>query len=215
MTEPKIKLFKIKLADGYDLPPIYPQRAELNLVIDPDPRLRLVSSDVKMPPDNSQLDEFIAKMIWTMYAANGVGLAAPQVGTNERIIVFDSEWGTSKKFNPMALLNPVILDRSEETQDVFEGCLSVGCHYYTNVKRAAEVWVLGFDLKGEEVRFVATDLLAAIIQHEVDHLDGVLFIDSISSLKLGMLARKKSKLKKKARRIASKATPVDLSTVEP
>ena len=115
-------------------------------------------------------------MIVTMHEAPGVGLAAPQVGRPIRLIVFDVG---EKQSEPRALVNPVLKNEWGE-QIAEEGCLSLPGLYYP-VKRAQKVWAEGFDVSGHDVTIEAEDLLARVLQHEVDHLDGVLFIDRLDA----------------------------------
>jgi peptide deformylase len=133
----------------------------------------------------------IADMFETMYAEDGVGLAAPQVGVSERILVIDTrEEGTS----PIALVNPVILEASEETEKAEEGCLSLpGLNDV--VVRSARVIVNGLDPDGRPQQIEAEGLLSRALQHEIDHIDGILFIDRVSPLKRQMLLKKWKKVK--------------------
>ena len=133
----------------------------------------------------------IADMFETMYAEDGVGLAAPQIGVSERILVIDTrEEGTS----PIALVNPVILEASEETEKADEGCLSLpGLNDV--VERSARVVVNGLDPDGRPQQIEAEGLLSRALQHEIDHIDGILFIDRVSPLKRQMLLKKWKKVK--------------------
>jgi peptide deformylase len=133
----------------------------------------------------------IADMFETMYAEDGVGLAAPQIGVSERILVIDTrEEGTS----PIALVNPVILEASEETEKAEEGCLSLpGLNDV--VVRSARVIVNGLDPDGRPQQIEAEGLLSRALQHEIDHIDGILFIDRVSPLKRQMLLKKWKKVK--------------------
>lgn len=122
----------------------------------------------------SEEKELIKDMIETMHRKEGIGLAAPQVGVSKRIIVIDIGKG------PLVLINPQIL--SQKGEDVAqEGCLSVPGEYL-EIKRASEIKVKALDSQGEEINFKAKNLLARAIQHEVDHLDGVLILDKVSVL---------------------------------
>jgi peptide deformylase len=132
------------------------------------------------------LRSLIADMFDTMYAEEGVGLAAPQVGISTRVIVVDPR---DEEVQPFALVNPVIVESSAEQDRAEEGCLSIpGLHEI--VKRSARVVIEGLDRDGQPVRFEAGGLLARILQHEVDHLDGILFIDRVSPLKRKLLMQK-------------------------
>jgi len=127
--------------------------------------------------------ELAAAMAEAMYANQGVGLAAPQVGHSVRLVVIDLS-GPEKRENLLTLVNPVVTAASGEQEDE-EGCLSVR-DYRTNVKRAATVTVTATDLDGNPLCLSADGLFAVCLQHEIDHLDGVLFIDHISRLKRAM-----------------------------
>src|SRR6185312_10452360 len=126
--------------------------------------------------------------------AIGIGLAAPQVGAAQRVIVVDTA-REGEKANPIRMANPEILSRSEEGTVANEGCLSLP-EYYADVTRAAEICVRYLDHENEIREMAAKGLLATCIQHEIDHLDGVLFVDHISALKRGMILRKLSKMKR-------------------
>lgn len=151
----------------------------------PDPELKKKSAPVTVI--NEKTIELAKDMADTMYDAPGVGLAAPQIGVHQRIIVID----VAGKDEPPALItaiNPVIIHADGETYEE-EGCLSVP-KYAANVRRHARVVVKGLNLAGEEVTWRAEDLLAIAFQHEIDHLDGILFIDHISQLKRDIFRRK-------------------------
>lgn len=151
----------------------------------PDPELKKKSAPVTVI--NEHIIELAKDMAETMYDAPGVGLAAPQIGVHQRIIVID----IAGKDEPPALItaiNPVIIHADGETYEE-EGCLSVP-KYAANVRRHARVVVKGLNLAGEEVTWRAEDLLAIAFQHEIDHLDGILFIDHISQLKREIFRRK-------------------------
>ncbi|SDT84883.1 peptide deformylase [Desulfobacula phenolica] len=132
----------------------------------------------------------------TMFEAPGVGLAAPQVGVNKRIIVYDSnaanpeDDGSKKKFT--ALINPEIISASGSIISEKEACLSV-LDYSSDVKRYETVTVKALDTEGKQLEFEAQGILAVIMQHEIDHLDGILFIDRISILKRTMYKKKLAK----------------------
>ena len=141
------------------------------------------------------IDERIARlasdMVETMYAAPGVGLAAPQVGVSERLIVVDVKNSQGGK-DLITLVNPQIMELGDRIMEE-EGCLSVP-GIREQVSRAGRVVVRGYDLKEHEQRIEAEGLLAVAFQHEIDHLDGILFIDRISRLKRGIIQRKMRKL---------------------
>lgn len=150
----------------------------LKIVKYPNPILRRKSKEVK------EIDGCVIKliddMVETMYAAPGLGLAAPQVGVNERILVIDPSAGEDKS-KLIKIINPVIVEADGEVIEE-EGCLSIPGEY-ANVRRAAKVLVKGLDVDGKEVEIEAEDLLARAFQHEIDHLNGVLFIDRLSPTK--------------------------------
>lgn len=180
--------------------------AVLNIVKYPEPSLSKVSTPVETIDE--QIKKLIEDMGETMFHDAGVGLAAPQVGVNKRVIVYDShaadpepEEGDDnqvKKQSFTALINPEIISKSEETFiSENEGCLSV-VDYRTDVKRHVRVTVRALNIDGKKMEFDADGLLAVIMQHEIDHLDGILFIDRISALKRAMYRKKRLKqLKKK------------------
>jgi len=133
-------------------------------------------------------------MLDTMYGAIGIGLAAPQVGQSSRIIVLDVA-RDGEKPQPLQLANPDILWRSPELTTGNEGCLSLPEHY-AEVTRPAKIRLRYLDYQNEIREIEASGLLAMCLQHEIDHLDGVLFVDHISSLKRGMILRKLAKAKR-------------------
>ncbi|MFU2486265.1 peptide deformylase [Thauera sp. WH-1] len=155
----------------------------------PDPRLHTVAKPVAEVDD--EIRQLVADMAETMYEAPGIGLAATQVNVHRRVVVIDI---SEDKSGLMALINPEILERSGE-QVCEEGCLSVP-GIYEKVARAERVKVRALNEKGETYEVEADGLLAVCIQHEIDHLDGKVFVEYLSQLKLGRI---KSKLAKKAR----------------
>ena len=162
--------------------------AVLEILHYPDERLAQKSAEVtEITPELLQLAD---DMVETMYDAPGVGLAAPQVGVHQRLIVIDCEHSG----NPDDLIiafNPEIVEREGECFEE-EGCLSVP-GYAARVHRAQQVRVRYLDHKGEVVEKVAGELLAIAFQHEIDHLDGILYVDRLSSLKRGMFRKKYQK----------------------
>ena len=155
----------------------------------PDARLHKVAQPVATV--DAALRQLIDDMFETMYEAKGIGLAATQVDVHKRIVVIDV---SEDKSGLMALINPEILERSGE-QVCEEGCLSVP-GIYEKVSRAERVKVRALNEKGEPFEFEADGLLAVCVQHEIDHLDGKVFVEYLSQLKLGRI---KAKLAKKAR----------------
>lgn len=165
-----------------------------DILILPDPRLRLVSDPVKMI--NGETRKLVEDMFETMYAAPGIGLAAIQVGVSERVVTLD----LAKKDEPpqrLVFINPQITWSSEEKGSYEEGCLSIP-DYYEEVERPARVKVKYLDLGGNPREVEADGLLATCLQHEIDHLNGVLFIDHISRLKRDRVTKKFIKLAKLA-----------------
>ena len=160
----------------------------------PDRRLRLVSDPVDKVGD--EVRTLTEDMFETMYAAPGIGLAAIQVGVPLRVVTMDLAKKDQPK-NPHVFINPEILWRSEEVSGYEEGCLSIP-EFYEEVERPAHVRVRYLDLKGNAHEIEANGLLATCLQHEVDHLNGVLFIDHISKLKRDRVTKKFAKMAKQA-----------------
>ena len=152
-----------------------------------------VLSTVAAPVKNitGETVRYLTDMIETMYAAPGVGLAGPQVGISQRVIVLDIDHENPRK-QVFKLINPVIA-RAEGEVIWEEGCLSV-VDFTAEVKRAAQVEVIAFDENQREVKIAAEGLLAVALQHEIDHLDGKLFIDRISRLKRDLYRRRRKKM---------------------
>jgi peptide deformylase len=151
----------------------------------PDPELKKKSAPVTIL--NEKIIELARDMAETMYDAPGVGLAAPQIGVHQRVIVIDVS-PKDEKSNLIVAINPVIVHGEGESFEE-EGCLSVP-RYGANVRRHASVVVKGLNLEGEEVTWQADDLLAIAFQHEIDHLDGILFVDHLSPLKKDIFRKK-------------------------
>lgn len=166
----------------------------LDILHFPDPRLREVARPVDTV--DPELQSFIDDMFETMYEAPGVGLAATQVGVAKRVAVMDC---SEHRDEPIVMINPEIVDR-EGSVEVEEGCLSVPEHY-DRVTRHKRVTLRAQDRHGEPYELEAEGLLAQCIQHEIDHLDGGLYIDQLSRLKRERIRRKL----KKAKRQTSKA----------
>ena len=155
----------------------------------PDKRLRTVAKPVKKI--NDAVNKLIKDMFDTMYNAPGIGLAATQVNSHQRIIVIDV---SENQNDPISLINPEIIDKSGEIESE-EGCLSVPS-YYENVKRANNIRVKSLDQNGDALQTNASGMLAICIQHEIDHLDGILFVDHLSKLKQKRLKKKTQKKSK-------------------
>jgi peptide deformylase len=170
--------------------------AKLKILEFPDPRLRTKASPVEVV--NDDLRALIADMFETMYAAPGIGLAATQVDVHKRLLVTDIS-ATSDA--PLALINPVILEK-DGLVATDEGCLSVP-GFYEEVERAEHIKVRFLDRDGVEVELEAEGLQAVCIQHEIDHLDGKLFVDYISEAKR---QRIRKKLLKEQRQLTAEAT---------
>ena len=168
------------------------------LIILPDPKLRLVSTPIERVTD--EVRRLADDMLETMYDAPGVGLAAIQVGVPLRMVTMDVSKSETER-QPMVLINPEVVASSEELNVYEEGCLSIP-EYYEEVERPARVTFRYTNLQGETVEQEADGLLATCIQHEIDHLNGVLFIDYLSKLKRD---RVMTKFKKAAKREASGA----------
>ena len=166
--------------------------SQRKIVIEPDPILREKSAPLEKVDD--ELRSLLDDMLETMYAAPGIGLAAVQVGVLKRLIVIDVSKDKEKK-NPLFLINPEITYRSKQTSVHEEGCLSLPGHF-AEIERPAECQIKFIDYNGKEKKLSAEGLLATCIQHEVDHLNGVLFIDYLSKLKKDMIVKKLIKHKK-------------------
>lgn len=157
-----------------------------------DPVLRRRAEDVDAIDED--LSKLVRDMFETMYHAEGIGLAAPQVGVSKRILVIDLRERESATPGRIALLNPAVVEVSRRTERVAEGCLSIpGLEEV--VERPWWVAVEALDMKGERVRIEADDLFARALQHEIDHLEGILFPDRVSPLKRQLLLAKWKKLR--------------------
>ena len=165
------------------------------LVIIPDSKLRLVSEPVR--EITSEIRQLADDMLETMYDAPGVGLAAIQIGVPVRMVTMDVSKSEDER-QPMVLINPEIVWASEEKRVYEEGCLSIP-EYYEEVERPDRVRFRYMNLQGEMIEQDADGLLATCVQHEIDHLDGVLFIDHLSKLKRDRVV---TKFKKAAKREA-------------
>jgi peptide deformylase len=166
--------------------------AVLPIIIAPDPRLAKPAKPVAKVDDS--IRRLMADMLETMYQAPGIGLAAPQVGVLKRVIVVDCAKSGDPP-QPYKMANPEILWESEELLVNNEGCLSLPEHY-ADVTRPAEVKVRYLDEQNEIRELHAKGLLATCIQHEIDHLEGTLFVDHISALKRNIILRKLQKTKR-------------------
>ncbi|WOK36937.1 peptide deformylase [Sphingomonas sp. C3-2] len=172
--------------------------AILPILETPDPRLRVISTPVETVDD--ELRTLIDDMFETMYDAPGIGLAAIQVGVPKRVLVIDlqepEEEDGKPVRKPMVFINPEILDPSEEESVYTEGCLSVP-DQYADVLRPEKITARWLDRDGKQHEERLDGLLATCLQHEMDHLEGVLFIDHLSKLKKDMILKKLAKARKR------------------
>lgn len=166
--------------------------AILNILHYPDPRLHKVAKPVHCVDD--RVRGLVKDMAETMYAAPGIGLAATQVDIHERVIVIDL---SEEQNSLMVLINPEITWRSDESQTYEEGCLSVP-GIFDEVKRAAQIKVTALDQNGDNQEIEADGLLAVCIQHEIDHLDGKVFVEKLSMLKQSRIKTKLIKQRREA-----------------
>jgi peptide deformylase len=165
-----------------------------DILILPDKRLRLVAKPVKAI--DADVRQLVDDMFETMYEAPGIGLAAVQVGVPRRVVTMDLAPKEGPQ-EPRVFINPRLLWSSEDTATYEEGCLSIP-EFYEDVTRPARVRVAYLDLEGKEQEVEANGLLATCLQHEIDHLNGVLFIDHISKLKRDRVTKKFAKAAKRA-----------------
>ena len=190
------------MVDHYRERPYLTAMSIMPLVHIPDPVLRGVSKPVERVDDD--LRRFLDSMLETMYDAPGIGLAAVQVGELLRVITIDcaerevnerGEEDPEPKRDPICLINPEIVSLSDEPNVYEEGCLSIP-DYYADVERPAECTVEYLDRDGNKCTLTASGIMATCVQHEIDHLNGVLFIDHISRLKREMVIKKFTKIAK-------------------
>ena len=167
------------------------------ILIEPDPILRKKCEPLEKVNVNTK--KLLDDMLETMYAAPGIGLAAVQIGILKRIVVIDISKSEEKK-HPLFLINPQIVNQSKKTSIYEEGCLSLPGQF-AEIERPAECTLKYIDYNGKEKELKAEGLLATCIQHEVDHLDGILFIDYLSKLKKDMIIKKLVKQKKEIKRV--------------
>ena len=165
------------------------------ILILPDKRLRLKSEPVKKI--DAGIRKLVDDMFETMYDAPGIVLAAIQVGNPKRVVTMDLSKKEETEKNPQVFINPEILWNSEETATYEEGCLSIP-EFYGDVERPAQVKVKYLDLEGKAQEIEADGLLATCLQHEIDHTNGVLFIDHLSKLKRDRVIKKFAKAAKRA-----------------
>lgn len=166
--------------------------AILPIITAPDPRLKIRSEPVAVVDDDLRL--FMDDLLATMYDAPGVGLSAIQVGVAKRVMVVDcADDGAAAE--PLYLINPEIIESSDDLRAYEEGCLSLP-EQYAEVERPAKIRVRYIDQHGAEQELEAEGLLSTCIQHEMDHFEGILFVDHISALKRNMILRRLKKAKK-------------------
>jgi peptide deformylase len=190
---------KNPISVGNSAPPAPPPIQESAMAVRPiltlpDPRLRAVADPIPVVDD--EVRKLAKDMLDTMYEAPGIGLAATQIGEMKRIVVMDlAKEGEPR--DPIVMVNPEIIAVSDDTAVSEEGCLSIPEIYY-DVERPADITVRYTDLEGKTVERQAGERLAVCIQHEVDHLDGVLYIDYLSRLKRDRVLKKFEKLARRA-----------------
>jgi len=171
--------------------------SQRKIIIEPDPILRKKSENLEKVDNELRL--LLDDMLETMYSAPGIGLAAVQVGILKRLIVIDISKDKEKK-NPIFLINPEIISKSKNTSIYEEGCLSLPGHF-AEIERPEECKIKYIDYDGKKKEMKANGLLATCIQHEIDHLNGILFIDYLSKLKKDMIIKKLVKHKKELNKI--------------
>ena len=169
----------------------------LPILIHPDPRLKKVCDPIADIDDD--LRKLADDMLKTMYDAPGIGLAAPQVGVTKRMLVMDCEKADEAEPNPMVLINPEILEASDDLNEYEEGCLSIP-DQFANVTRPAAVKVGYIDQNGDPQERDFDGLWATCVQHEIDHLNGKLFIDYLGAVRRQMITQKMKKLKRERAR---------------
>lgn len=175
-----------------EVPSLAAELEPMPILIAPHPSLKQRCRPV-CPGDSQTIRDLVPRMFQAMYHAPGIGLAAPQVGTLLRVAVIDLQ--SADKRDPHVLINPEIVAASTELAAREEGCLSLP-QMFAEVTRPARVKVRYTDLSGARREIEGDDLLAACLQHEIDHLDGVLFVDHLSALKRNMIMRKLAKEQK-------------------
>lgn len=159
----------------------------------PDERLRKKAEAVKVV--DKKIRQLVDDMLETMYSAKGIGLAATQINVQQRVVVIDV---SEEKNAPLCLINPVIIEK-DGVKESEEGCLSVP-GFFENVTRAEHIKIKALDREGQEFELEATELLAVCIQHEMDHLEGKLFVDYLSSLKRQRIKSKLEKIHRQERK---------------
>ena len=166
--------------------------AVLKILIFPDQRLRTIAKEVLVIDD--EIKALASNLLETMYEGKGIGLSATQANIHKRILVVDV---SEEKDSPLILINPKIEVLNEEEEVSSEGCLSVP-GFFEEVSRPSEISITALNLEGEKFTIVATGLLAVAVQHEMDHLDGKIFVDFLSNLKRQRIKKKLLKISKVA-----------------
>ena len=166
--------------------------AVLKILIFPDQRLRTVAKEVLVIDD--EIKTLVSNLLETMYEGKGIGLSATQVNIHKRILVVDV---SDEKASPLILINPKIKVLDKEEKIYSEGCLSVP-GFFEEVSRPSEINITALNIEGERFTIMATDLLAVAVQHEMDHLDGKIFVDFLSNLKRQRIKSKLLKISKAA-----------------
>ena len=166
--------------------------AVLKILIFPDQRLRTVAKEVLVIDD--EIKTLVSNLLETMYEGKGIGLSATQVNIHKRILVVDV---SDEKDSPLILINPKIKVLDKEEKIYSEGCLSVP-GFFEEVSRPSEITITALNLEGERFTIQAADLLAVAVQHEMDHLDGKIFVDFLSNLKRQRIKSKLLKISKAA-----------------
>lgn len=166
--------------------------AVLKILIFPDQRLRTIAKEILVIDD--EIKALASNLLETMYEGKGIGLSATQANIHKRILVVDV---SDEKDSPLILINPKIEVLNEEEEVNSEGCLSVP-GFFEEVSRPSEISITALNLEGEKLTIVATGLLAVAVQHEMDHLDGKIFVDFLSNLKRQRIKKKLLKISKVA-----------------
>ena len=166
--------------------------AELKILIFPDQRMRTIAKEILVIDD--EIKALASNLLETMYEGKGIGLSATQANIHKRILVVDV---SDEKDSPLILINPKIEVLNEEEKVSSEGCLSVP-GFFEEVSRPSEINITALNLEGEKFTIVATGLLAVAVQHEMDHLDGKIFVDFLSNLKRQRIKKKLLKISKVA-----------------
>ena len=173
--------------------------SKYEIVLHPDPKLKKLC--LPITEITSQIREISLRMLDTMYEANGIGLAAPQVGILRQLFVMDCK-NEEKSSNPIICINPQISWVSEEKNIYEEGCLSIP-EFYGEIERPSEIKMICLNEKGVLVEYHFSGLEATCAQHEIDHLNGILFIDYLGPMKRKIITSKMKKIKKQESRVSS------------